>query len=120
MKPNILDLINFEKADLLLEGFNKITGFATAIIDLEGNVLSKKGWRQMCTDFHRTNSETSKKCTISDTELAGKLSKGEKFHFYKCLNGLIDVAAPIEINGKHIANMFAGQFVLASKNRALF
>lgn len=30
---------------------------------------------------------------------------GEKFHFCKCLNGLIDVATPIIIDGEHIANL---------------
>lgn len=85
MKNNILDLIDFDKVDTLLEGFNKSTGYVTAILDLNGNVLSKSGWRQICTDFHRVNPETSKKCTISVTVLANKLAEGEKYHFYKCL-----------------------------------
>ncbi len=45
MKINILDLIDFAKVDTLLEGFNKSTGFVTAILDLNGNILSKSGWR---------------------------------------------------------------------------
>lgn len=120
MKTNILDLIDFEKVDSILEGFNKITGFAAAILDLEGKVLSKSDWRQICTDFHRVNPETSIKCSISDTELAGKLPKGEKFHFYKCLNGLIDVSVPIVINGKHVANLFSGQFLFEEPDRQFF
>lgn len=51
-----------------------------------------------------------KKCTISDTELANKMGVGEKYHFYKCLNGLVDVAVPIIIRGEHVANLFTGQF----------
>jgi len=120
MKINILDLIDFDKIDILLEGFNKSTGFVTAILDLEGKVLSKSGWRQMCTHFHRVNPETSKKCTISDTILAGKLAAGEKYHFYKCLNGLVDVAVPIVINGEHIANLFSGQFFFEEPDRKFF
>ena len=120
MKINILDLIDFEKVDTLLEGFNKSTGFVTAILDLNGKVLSKSGWRQMCTHFHRINPETSKKCTISDTVLAGKLAQGKKYHFYKCLNGLIDVAVPIVINEKHIANLFSGQFFFEEPDRNFF
>ena len=42
----ISDLIDLKKVDALLEGFNKTTGFVTAILDLEGNVLSKSGWRK--------------------------------------------------------------------------
>src|SRR5665647_1778586 len=120
MKINILDLIDFDKIDILLEGFNKSTGFLTAILDLEGKVLSKSGWRQMCTHFHRVNPETSKKCTISDTILAGKLAAGEKYHFYKCLNGLVDVAVPIVVNGEHIANLFSGQFFFEEPDRKFF
>ena len=120
MKANILDLIDFEKVDALLEGFNKSTGFVTAILDLEGNVLSKSGWRQICTEFHRVHPETSKKCTISDTELAGKLSEGEKYHFYKCLNGLVDVAVPIVIKEEHIANLFSGQFFFEQPDHLFF
>ncbi|MDY0101871.1 MAG: PAS domain S-box protein [Lentimicrobium sp.] len=120
MDKNILDLLNLEKVNSLLEGFNKITGFATAILDLEGNVVSKSGWRQICTEFHRKNPETLKNCSISDMELSGKLAKGEKYHFYKCLNGLIDVAVPVKINGKHIANLFAGQFLFEEPDQKFF
>jgi len=120
MKTNILDLIDFERVDVLLEGFNKTTGFVTAILDLDGKVLSKSGWRQMCTHFHRTNPETAKKCIISDTVLSGKMAEGEKYHFYKCLNGLVDVAVPIIIDEEHVANLFSGQFFFEEPDRVFF
>ncbi|SHJ86307.1 PAS domain S-box-containing protein [Tangfeifania diversioriginum] len=116
----ITDLIDFEKVNTLLEGFNKTTGFVTAILDLEGNVLSKSGWRQICTQFHRVHPETSQRCTISDTELANKMGTGEKYHFYKCLNGLVDVAVPIVIKGEHIANLFSGQFFFEEPDVTFF
>lgn len=120
MKTNILDFIDFDKVNTLLEGFNQSTGFVTAILDLDGNVLSKSGWRQICTEFHRIHPETSKKCTISDTVLAGKLDEGEKYHFYQCLNGLVDVAVPIIINGERIANLFSGQFFFEQPDSSFF
>jgi PAS domain S-box-containing protein len=120
MKSKILEIIDFEKVNTLLEGFNQSTGFVTAILDLDGNVLSKSGWRQICTEFHRINPETSKRCTISDTVLAGEMKKGERYHFYKCLNGLVDVAVPIIIKGEHIANLFSGQFFFEKPDHAFF
>lgn len=120
MKTRIIDYIDFDRVNTLLEGFNQSTGFVTAILDLEGNVLSKSGWRQICTDFHRVNTETVQRCTISDTILAGKMGKGEKYHCYKCLNGLIDVAVPIVIKGEHIANLFSGQFFFEQPNYDFF
>ncbi|PWD98270.1 PocR ligand-binding domain-containing protein [Marinilabilia rubra] len=112
MKTNIRDLIDLNKVSELLEGFNKTTGFVTAILDLEGNVLSKSGWRQICTDFHRVHPETSKRCTFSDTVLADKMKKDKKYHAYTCLNGLTDVVVPLKIKGQHVANLFSGQFFL--------
>ena len=120
MRTKILDFIDFEKVNTLLEGFNQSTGFVTAILDLDGNILSKSGWRQICTEFHRVHPDASKRCTISDTFLAGEMQKGEKYHFYKCLNGLVDVAVPIIIKGEHIANLFSGQFFFEKPDHAFF
>ncbi len=120
MKTTFLKLIDFEKVDTLLEGFNKSTGFVTAILDLEGNVLSKSGWRQLCTGFHRVHPETAKKCAISDTVLANKMAEGQKYHFYQCLNGLVDVAVPIVVKGEHIANLFSGQFFFEEPDKDFF
>ena len=111
MKTDIRDLIDITKIGTLLEGFYKTTGLVTAIIDFEGNIIIKSGMRQVCNDFHRVNPDTLKKCIVSDTELASKMMAREKYHFYKCLNGLVDVAVPIVINGAHVANLFSGQFL---------
>jgi PAS domain S-box-containing protein len=120
MTTKKLDFIDFDSVNKLLEGFNQSTGFVTAILDLKGNILSKSGWREICTEFHRINPETSKKCRISDTILANKMAEGETFHFYQCLNGLVDVAVPIVIRGEHIANLFSGQFFFEKPNILFF
>ena len=120
MKMQIEQLIDLAKVDALLEGFNKSTGFVTAIVDLEGRILSKSGWRTICTDFHRVNPQTSVNCTFSDTILAGKMAADGNYHFYKCLNGLVDVAVPIRINGEHLANLFSGQFFFEPPDKAFF
>lgn len=120
MTIDILKLVDFEKVNNLLEGFYRTTGFLTAILDLEGNVLSRSGWRPICTEFHRKHPECSKRCNASDTILAAEIKDGEKFHFYECMNGLIDVAVPIKINGLHIANLFTGQFLFNEPDREFF
>ena len=120
MENRLLGLIDFKKVEILLEGFNKITGFVTAIIDLEGNILCKSGWRQICTEFHRIHPETAQKCKISDTDLANKKQERFKYNSYKCLNGLTDVVVPIIIKGEHIANLFSGQFFFEKPNREFF
>ena len=120
MKTDTLSLIDFDAVNNLLEGFNQSTGFVTAILDLEGNVLSKSGWRKICTEFHRINPETAKNCLDSDTVLANKFQDSEKYHFYECHNGLVDVAVPVVIKGEHIANLFSGQFFFKKPDVATF
>lgn len=120
MKKKILGLIDFDRVNILLEGFNQSTGFVTAILDLEGNILSRSGWRQACTMFHRKHLETSQRCVLSDTILSAMLEKGARYHYYKCLNGLVDVAVPIVIKDEHIANLFSGQFFFEEPDLSYF
>ncbi len=120
MRSEILDYFDSEKTNTLLEGFYQSTGFVTAILDLDGNILFRSGWRQICTDFHRVNPETSMNCTISDTELANQTSENKQFNFYRCLNGLIDVQMPIIISGEHIANLYSGQFFFENPDLPFF
>jgi PAS domain S-box-containing protein len=100
MKTKALELIDFEKVDTLLEGFNKTTGFVSAILDLEGNVLTRPGYRQISIDLD----------LLHDSEFSSQTTGGQKHQFNKYLNGLMDVVAPIVINGEHIANLVSGQF----------
>ena len=120
MIRNVFDLIDIKKVSVLLEGFDKTTGFLTAILDLDGNILCQSGWRDICTKFHRIHPETAKRCAESDTVLSRQMEAGEKYHFYKCLNGLVDVAVPIMVKGEHIANLFSGQFFFEEPERQFF
>ena len=43
METKYLKFIDFEKVSTLLEGFNKSTGFVTAILDLEGKFCPNRG-----------------------------------------------------------------------------
>jgi len=120
MKSRILDYFDFEKTNTILEAFNKSTGFATAIVDLEGNIMSKSGWRQICTDFHRKNPLTASNCFFSDAESYSWTNKDEDYRFLKCMNGLTVVMLPIIIRNEHIANLYSGQFFFEEPNIPLF
>lgn len=120
MNYKLQDFIDSERINVLLDLFHKTTGFLTAILDLEGNVLSKSGWREICTDFHRVNSKTCEKCIVSDTILSKQMAEGEKYHAYECLNGLVDVAVPIIIDGEHLGNLFTGQFLFKEPDLDFF
>ncbi len=120
MDYSFKELFDLEVLANLCESFTKATGAATAILDLEGNVLVATGWRDICTCFHRRNPETAIRCTESDTVLAGRLKMGEQYNIYRCRNGMLDAATPIVIAGTHIGNLFTGQFLFEPPDRDFF
>ena len=77
-------------------------------------------WQKICTGFHRTNPVSCARCIESDTLLANEMKEGSRFSIYQCKNGLTDAASPIIIEGEHIANMFAGQFLTAPPDEDFF
>jgi PAS domain S-box-containing protein len=111
MKYEITEFVNMDTIRIVTEGLYDTVGIASAIIDLEGKVLTSCGWQNICTNFHRVNPQTCSKCIESDTILANNLIIGEKYTVYQCQNGLVDAAVPIQICGEHVANFFIGQFL---------
>ena len=113
-------LAEMKQLQPMLESYCASLGIAAAIVDLEGDVLVGTRWQRICTDFHRRNPQTCRKCIESDTLIANQLRAGERFSAYTCKNGLTDAASPIIVNGKHIANFFVGQFLLDPPDMEFF
>jgi ligand-binding sensor protein len=120
MKYKLTEILDIESLRKLCESFTEINGTVTAILDLEGNVLVATGWQPICTQFHRVNDETKKRCNESDTILAGQLKQGVKYNVYKCKNGLVDIAIPIIIDNEHVGNFFTGQFFMEKPDKEYF
>ena len=114
------ELVDINELRELCESITSFTGSVTAILDLEGNILTATGWQDLCTRFHRADPATANLCRESDTVLANLLGKGEPYNVYKCKNGLIDVAVPITIGGEHVANFFTGQFFFEPPDKEHF
>jgi len=117
---DLADLLDRDQMQQLMDSFCDAVGISSAIIDLEGNVFVGARWQPICTGFHRVNARTCARCVESDTVLAAQLREGEHFSLYQCRNGLTDAASPIVIGGRHVANVFIGQFLLEPPNEELF
>lgn len=117
---SLTELIDVDQLEPVLEDFYNAMGIASAIIDLEGNILTSSHWERICTNFHRKDARTCAHCVESDTKLAANLEEGKSFSIYNCKNGLTDAASPIIIEGRHVANFFVGQFFTETPNRDYF
>lgn len=117
------ELVDLNQFRELLISFSGLTKIASAIADLQGNILiggTETGWQSICVDYHRVNKNSCMNCQVSDTELAKKLDEGERYVAYKCLNGMTDVATPIFIGDEHVANLFTGQFLSQEPDKDFF
>ena len=103
------DVIDAHAIQSFMEDFYRIARMPLAIIDLKGRVLVGVGWQDICTRFHRVHPEACRNCVESDTELSAGVAPGE-FKLYKCKNQMWDVATPLMVGGRHVGNIFSGQF----------
>jgi len=110
MKYKLSDLIDISLVQQLMNLFYVATGIPHAILDIDNNILSGIGWQDICTQFHRGFPHAECNCKQSDSYIADHLVD-TPYIGYKCLNGLMDYAAPIIIEGQHLATIFMGQLL---------
>lgn len=107
---NYSELVDIAKLQALMESFCQVIGVPNAVIDVDGSIITGAGWKAACTDFHRVNPESCRRCLDSDTSLVESMTRGVPYAIYRCHNGLVDAAAPIMVKGVHVASVFTGQF----------
>ncbi|MCD6525633.1 MAG: PAS domain S-box protein [Desulfuromonas sp.] len=126
MNYQFSDIVDIQTVQSLLEGLWDIIGIHMAIISADGkNILVSVGWEDVCVNFHRKHPQAAKDCQQSDKNLQQLLSTGTPlpacgYYEYTCLNGLVDIAVPIIINGEHLVNLSTGQFLHAEPNENYF
>jgi PAS domain S-box-containing protein len=111
----IAKIIDLPALQIMMDDLYEVTKIGFSLIDLKGNVLVGTGWQDICTNFHRKNPQTLKNCLESDLKLTEGVKEGE-YRVYKCKNGLVDMVTPLYIDGKHVANIFSGQFLFKGEN----
>ncbi|SPF34976.1 putative Histidine kinase [Syntrophobacter sp. SbD1] len=120
MQYKLAELIDVEKTEVILGRIIDAFGASAGIIDLEGNVIVAVRWRKICTDFHRKNQVSRKRCIVSTTKLANEVAPGGSFSVFKCLNGLTGASSPIVIEGEHLGNAFICQFLTEKPDTDFF
>ncbi len=103
------ELLDIPAIQTLMDDFYLLTKIPMALLDISGKVLIGVGWQTICTRFHRVHAETSRHCFESDTQLTTDVLPGE-FKRYKCKNNMWDISTPLYLAGRHVGNLFAGQF----------
>lgn len=104
------DILDIRFMQDIMNDFYKITGAGGTLIDVNGKVLAAPAWQDICINFHRANPESCKNCIESDVILSTGVKPGE-FKRYKCKNNMWHMVTPLYIGGRHLGNLFLGQFL---------
>lgn len=107
---SLLDIIGVEDLQKLQDSFAKANGVASTIVDIYGFPITKpSNHSPVCKLIRKT--EIGQKHCIQSAEILGNLAlKSDKPSFHVCHGiGFVDAAAPIVIEGRHIANWLIGQ-----------
>ncbi len=108
-EPTLADIVDVAALQSVLEDFHALTSIGMAIVDVEGTVLAKIGWQDICTQFHRVHPDSCRHCVESDTRLSEGVAVG-CFKLYKCRNNMWDLSTPIVMGDRRLGNLFMGQF----------
>lgn len=118
-KYHISELIDIPLLQQLFDSFYELTGIMHAVLDTNTNILSRTGWSDICVNFHRVCPQTECRCKQSDSFISAHLQDGPYIR-YQCLNGLIDYATPIIVEGQHLATIFMGQLFNEPPDEEIF
>lgn len=103
------DLVDIDQLQALTDQLYIATGIPSAVISMDGEILTGSGGQRICTDYHRKHPEIEKACVASDIRIQDAIKSGAPYAFYRCPRGLTDGSAPVIIDGVHLANVFTGQ-----------
>ncbi len=108
---HLLDLVSTEKLDQILQGFTAVTGVASIIADPNGwPITQPHNFTPLCQRYCRSTREGRRKCYQSDRFGGLESARLGKPPIYSCLNaGLLDCAAPVLVEGYHLATVLCGQ-----------
>ncbi len=104
------DFIDIGDLQELQDAFAKANGFASTIIDLTGKPITKPSVHSRVCILVRNTSKGLANCMVSGANLGLKASETQKPYSGVCESvGFVDAAAPIIIEGVHLANWIIGQ-----------
>ncbi len=107
-KYSFSDLVDISVLESLMKSFFEATGISHGLNDIHDNIICAVGWQDICSKFHRACIHTEYNCRQSNRYISNHLFDGP-YVGSKCLNGLMDYATPIVIDGQHLATIYLGQ-----------
>lgn len=116
----LLDVIDKRTLQSLQDAFSAATGMAALATDDTGSVTEGSGFTDFCMNLTRKSKVGCDRCVKCDLQGGAEASRTGRPAVYYCHGGLMDFAAPIIVNGKHIGSLIGGQVLPEPPDEAKF
>jgi len=105
------DLVSKEKLEGILQAFTEVAEVASIITYADGHPITEPHhFTPFCLNYCRATHKGRSKCFESDRYGGYESARLQAPFSYQCLNsGLSDCAAPVIVNGNHLATVLCGQ-----------
>lgn len=116
-KLSITDLLKIEELQKLQDAFASAHGVASTITDRAGNPVTKPSNHTGVCSLIRNTERGLENCIKSSKALGQMSLNSSGPNSHHCLSiGFVDAAAPVVIDGVHIANWMIGQSCIGNVN----
>lgn len=105
----LLDVIDRRTLQSLQDAFAAATGMAALATDENGPVTEGSNFTDFCMKLTRKSRVGAERCNQCDLRGGEEANRTGKPAVYYCTSGLMDFAAPVIVNGRHIGSLIGGQ-----------
>ena len=116
----LLDVIDKGTLQSLQDAFADATGMAALATDDTGAVTHLSNPTEFCMKYTRKSHVGADRCNQCDLRGGAEASRTGRPSVYFCHGGLVDFAAPIIVNGKHIGSLIGGQVLTEAPDENKF
>lgn len=116
----LLDVIDRNMLQSLQDAFAKATGMAALATDENGPVTELSNATDFCIKYTRNSPVGCERCNKCDLDGGREANRTGRPSVYYCHAGLVDFAAPIILNGKHIGSLIGGQVLTEAPDEEKF
>ncbi|MCB0181530.1 MAG: PocR ligand-binding domain-containing protein [Anaerolineae bacterium] len=115
-EPHLKDIIDLQVLQRIQDTFSQAMGLAAMVVSKSGQPVTRASNFQPMCNLIRSTEKGRARCHECDAAGGFEALKSGKPHSYICTNGLVDVAAPIVIDGEYFGGIYCGQ-ILAAESR---
>lgn len=109
----LTDVIDIGFLQQFQDDFAKGVGVASVTVDPDGKPLTNpSSYTRFCNDYTHSTECGDKRCAESHHKGGEEAVRTGKPIVYECHAGLIDFAAPIVLEGRHIGTILGGQVII--------